>query len=648
MSNTNSSSHSFSSSESPVVDASTPVQEIPVLIVGAGPVGLFEAVLLTKMGIRVRIIERSSQISEMSRALATQARSLEILAMVEDGFIDKFLSQGRSMKNVHMFYGSHFRSKMSFTKGTDSRYEGALLMEQERLSKVLAKDLAEMGVNVEFGWELADTEVVESAKDTHVKTVIHRTVALEGEERERQVIRSEYLVAADGGRSTVRHKANIKFPGKTLVAKTIMFDGILDTDLDLQDFTVITGVNQKSVLVFRMSDNRHRVVLEMDDFTPEDDLEKINRELTVEDFERETKAYLHPGTKFKVVEKFWLTCYRINERRADNYIHKGRIFLAGDAAHVHSPAGGQGMNTGLQDAHNLAWKLALVLNHLAPASILQSYQEERQPMADRAIALSSKLLRNARYQGTMNHYVKRVLLLLSLLLIHVQSAAFPLTATMLDVRYPANNINLPHKTQEQPKGEVHQVGARAPDGPLLRLLLAPAEDELPSVHNSNTTSLEKQRIHVQELTMGVGKFHILVLVGKSFSDPASFQEREADLVKHVEENLSEWRTRWHFDSSQDNQIFKLHVIATGTMSQSHGNGFLAQRAQGDGLLFWDNTEEVHKSYGVPTQVKGRANNANGLGAIVVIRPDSHIGYRVEGLGKNAWADVSEYFHTILS
>ncbi|KAF9367348.1 hypothetical protein CPC16_006607, partial [Podila verticillata] len=206
------------------------------------------------------------------------------------------------MKNVHMFYGSHFRSKMSFTKGTDSRYEGALLMEQERLSKVLAKDLAEMGVNVEFGWELADTEVVESAEDTHVKTVIRRTVAPEGEERELQVIRSEYLVAADGGKSTVRHKANIKFSGKTLVAKTIMFDGILDTDLDLQDFTVITGVNQKSVLVFRMSDNRHRVVLEMDDFTPEDDLEKINRELTVEDFERETKAYLHPGTKFKVVE----------------------------------------------------------------------------------------------------------------------------------------------------------------------------------------------------------------------------------------------------------------------------------------------------------------------------------------------------------
>jgi len=126
---------------------------------------------------------------------------------------------------------------MPFTKGTDSRYERALFMEQERLSKVLVEELEGMGVKVEFGWELADTQVVESAEDAHVKTVIRRTVTPEGEERELQVIRSEYLVAADGGRSTVRHKANIKFPGRTLVTKTLMFDGTVDTDLELKDIT---------------------------------------------------------------------------------------------------------------------------------------------------------------------------------------------------------------------------------------------------------------------------------------------------------------------------------------------------------------------------------------------------------------------------
>ncbi|KAG0091518.1 hypothetical protein BGZ93_008806 [Podila epicladia] len=599
------------------------------------------------MGIRVRVIERDLQISPMSRALGTQARSLEILAMTEDGFIEKFLSQGRPLEDAHLFYGSRLMCKMPFAEGADSRYERALFMEQERLSKVLLKELEEMGVQVEFGWELADTEVVESAEDTHVKTVIRRRIAPEGEEQDLRLIRSEYLIAADGGRSTVRHKANIKFPGKTLLLKTMMFDGAVDTDLEMKDITVITGVNHKSMIIFRLSDNHHRVIIEMEDFAPDDDLDKINRELTIEDFERHARACLHPGTKFKVVENLWLTCYRINERRAENYIHKDRIFLAGDAAHVHSPAGGQGMNTGLQDAHNLAWKLALVMNKLAPASILQSYHEERQPMADRAIALSSRLLLRARDQGTVHHYIKRIFLTLSPLLAYVQSTVFPRAASMLEIRYPANNINLPHKTQEQPKEEVHQVGARAPDGPLLCLLPAPITKELSSVGNNNANSLEKQRVYVQQLTVGVGKFHILVLVGNSFSD-TSFQEREKDLVKHIEENLSQWRTRWHFNTLQDSHIFELHVIAAGTMSESHGNGLLAKRTQGNGLLFWDNTGEVHKSYGVPTKVKGRVNNVIGHGAIVVIRPDSHIGYRVEGLGKSSWADVDEYFQTILT
>lgn len=110
-------------------------------------------------------------------------------------------------------------------------------MEQERLSNVLAKELAEMGVQIEFGWELADTEVMESTVDTHVKTVIRRTVAADGEKRELRVVRSEYLIAADGGRSTVRHKVNIKFPGKTLALKTMMFDGTVDTDMEMKDIT---------------------------------------------------------------------------------------------------------------------------------------------------------------------------------------------------------------------------------------------------------------------------------------------------------------------------------------------------------------------------------------------------------------------------
>lgn len=195
--------------------------------------------------------------------------------------------------------------------------------------------------------------------------------------------------------------------------------------------SALTGVNYKTMFIMRMSDSNFRIVVEVDDFGPDEDLDQINRDLTVADLERYTKACLHPETKFKVVESHWLICYRINERRAENYIHKGRILLAGDAAHVHSPAGGQGMNTGLQDSHNMAWKLALVMNKLAPTSLLQTYHDERLPMADRAIALSSKLLDRARDQGPVIHYIKRFFLTVSPLLMVIKSLFFPRESAMV-------------------------------------------------------------------------------------------------------------------------------------------------------------------------------------------------------------------------
>ncbi|KAG0030890.1 hypothetical protein BGZ82_007210 [Podila clonocystis] len=304
------------------------------------------------------------------------------------------------------------------------------------------------------------------------------------------------------------------------------------------------------------------------------------------------------------------------------------------------------MNTGLQDAYNLAWKLGLVMNKLAPTTLLQSYHEERKPMADRAIALSSALTLRARDRGLIDHYKKRLFLFLSPLLAKISITVFPPAANMLEIRYPANDINLPHKTQKQPTDEAHQVGARAPDGPLLSLL--PASKDFSPVDN-NATSVKEKCVSVHEVVVGVGRFHILVLAGRSLADPASLQEREEALAKSIKDNLSQWRTRWHFTTVQgdkpDNQLFKLHVVAAGTLSDSHRNGLLARRAQGDGRLFWDSSEEVHTAYGVPANAKGRSMSQ---GAIVVVRPDSHIGFRIQGLDKSAWGDVTEYFETILA
>lgn len=223
----------------------------------------------------------------------------------------------------------------------------------------------------------------------------------------------------------------------------------------------------------------------------------------------------------------------------------------------------------------------------------------------------------------------------------------------MEIRYPANSINQLHKTQAQPKNEEHQVGARAPDGPLCRL--PSVSEDLSLVDNDTAVTRKEQCVYVQELTVGVGRFHILVLAGNSLSDMASFKAREEALAQRIKEHAVQWRTRWQYTtvcaSDPDSQLFKIHVIATGTMREDHQNGLLARRAQGDGRLFWDDSAEVHTSYGVPTQAKGRGRGrANGMdqGAIVVIRPDSHIGFRVQGVDKAAWADVTEYFEAILT
>lgn len=160
----------------------------------------------------------------------------------------------------------------------------------------------------------------------------------------------------------------------------------------------VRGPNGKTMMVFPMSDGVVRIGVEDVDMAPGEDFEQTLRELTIEHFESVVAETAYPA-KFKVKSTIWLTAFKTNERRAERYVHKNRIFLAGDAAHVHSPAGGQGLNTGLHDAHNLAWKLGYVLNGLAKPEFLLPTYEERGAMADRAIRLSSKLLTRRLAKG---------------------------------------------------------------------------------------------------------------------------------------------------------------------------------------------------------------------------------------------------------
>ncbi|KAF9955806.1 hypothetical protein BGZ72_003397 [Mortierella alpina] len=633
---------------------------VPVLISGAGPVGLFQAYLLTQQGIQVRIIERERAICPLSKAMALHSRSLEILQFT--GLSDEFLRRGFPMTDFKMLIGNQHMATIPTLAGADTHYSFALFLEQHLTSEVLLEELVKLGVNVEYGWELLDTKVVEAeeeGQEPYVETIIRRALSgdntradekmfigrvdqveeQEDKAYETQTVRSQYLVAADGGRSTVRHKLNINFPGRSIPQKTFMWDGTFESDCDLSGISFISGANYKTMLVFPLTNGDVRVAVEGLDSEENEDIATTLKDLTVEKFEQLASAAIAPST-FKIKTTSWLTCFKVNERRADHFIYKNRIFLVGDAAHVHSPAGGQGLNTGLHDAHNLAWKLALVLNKVAPESLLATYEGERQAMADRSIALSAKLLRVNRSSGYVARAVKRLVYTFSpYLTMAMKFFSIEPEAAMLNVRYSENFINQRHATQQPPRSQ-YQVGVRAKDGPLCTLGLT-------------SSSKEPSQLRVHDLMLGISRFHILVFVsdmlkfttsaGGSNLDTRTIGYKE--LAHNIDRSLSQWRRKWTYGSNlndgyKDKDLFKVHIIAGSFIPGSQSSlDVVLKRNVGEGRLYLDHTKAVHEKYGFPWQ--------GGSGGIVVVRPDSHLGYRVNGTQSQAWEDVNEYFSSIL-
>ncbi|KAF9332816.1 hypothetical protein BGZ91_011548 [Linnemannia elongata] len=646
------------------------VSEVPVLISGAGPVGTMAAIMLTRLGVPCRLIERDMTVSPLSKAFSLHARTLEIFD--QTGLLDQFLVQGHPISHFDVYF-NNVHSVFPGLVNSISHFNYALFLEQRKTTAILNDELEKSGAKVDRGWELMDTKVVVDGNDgkEYVETTIRRalegtnkrvtestvlgTVELEADEAgkkyETEVVRSQYLIAADGGKSAVRHKVGIPFVGQTLENTVILYEGLVETDFKLSDLTVINGSNNKTMNVFPLSNGQVRVMIDASELDS-------TQELTLEAFTKLAQAAAYP-TRFEVKTQTWLTYYKINERQAASYSHKNRIFLAGDAAHVHSPAGGQGMNLGLQDAHNLTWKMALAIHGLADPKILETYEQERGPVAKAVIKMSSNMFA----MGFSNKLAYRAIrkTVTAFISLFVGFIAVPAgTVSMLANRYETNSLNQTHKAQPVPK-EPFQVGQRAHDGPLRRVLSGGKKSET--------------EIRLHQLLYGPGNFHILVFTSDLLSVTSASKGKDAngtpitnerELKENVQKYLSQWRSKWSYGairhlagsndatlstSTKTKSIFHVHLIAAlperlsatdfEDPSMIRADAF-ANKAIGDGALYQDEKAAlVHERYGV-TPVKA------GAGAIVVVRPDTHLGYRVLGAGPAAWQDVDQYFHSILS
>jgi 2-polyprenyl-6-methoxyphenol hydroxylase-like FAD-dependent oxidoreductase len=395
---------------------------VDVLICGAGAAGLTLAIDLARRGISCCLIEKLDAPFHGSRGKGIQPRTQEVF---EDlGVLDRIVAVGGEYPRMREYRQDGSFDETDVMERSDPTpaepYHLPLMVPQFLTEGVLRERLLELGGRPEFGTELVGFEQDEAG-------VTARLVGKTGE----RALRVRYLVGADGGRSFVRHTLGVGFPGKTLGIRAVVAD------------LALSGLGRDAWHRFGEGDMQRQIGLcplagtelfQLQAPIPlEGDVDLSAAGLTALLVERSGR------TDVRVESVSWASAFQMNARLADRY-RVGRVLLVGDAAHIHPPTGGQGLNTSVQDAYNLGWKLGAVLGHDAPDTLLDSYEEERRPIAAEMLGLATKLL-DAAKGGAMRR---------------------GRAVHQLDIGYPWSSLALaqPQRTA------VLLAGERAPDAPI--------------------------------------------------------------------------------------------------------------------------------------------------------------------------------------
>lgn len=418
--------------------ATTTTSTTDVLIVGAGPVGLTLAADLLRRGIAVRLIDQAATPATSTRATSLTSRTLEVLDDL--GVAATMLETGIRITDTEAYQGRDRTFRLSFPDSDATRFPFLLNNSQRETERVLIDLVSAHGGRVERERQLTGFR---QDRDSVIAQV-------GGPGGDVEVIRAAWMVGADGGRSTVRRTLGVPFSGDSLEETIVLADVLVDWDLPADRLYSWFNADG-ALLAFPFTEpGRWRITGAL---SP---AETADGRFVEESLERFTELYRRRtgDTDTRLHDMAGFSVYRVNQRLADHY-RRGRVLLAGDAAHVHTPAGGFGMNTGIQDAYSLGWRLALALRG-GDDEIVDGYERERRPVAEALLGSTGGL---QRLYSVRNHTVQQLrdTSLQFLLDLPPLRRAFFARAGQLDISYRASG-RMPWSTGAR-------VGDRSPDGP---------------------------------------------------------------------------------------------------------------------------------------------------------------------------------------
>ncbi len=327
-----------------------------ILIVGAGPTGMSAAIELKRAGLNVRIVDKAEHLALHSQALVVQARTLEQFQRY--GIAEKAVARGRKVIRGVLWSDGKRILKVHFDR-IMSRYPYVLMLPQNETETILNETMESLGAKTERGIELVS--IKQEAADI--------TAVLRHPDGNEEEVNPRWIIGCDGAHSTVREKLGIPFEGKGVGLSFFLGDLEVDgSDAPDDELSIHLHRGGDAIFLVRLTDRLTRVIVAVHAKQGKE----MQKDLTLKDFQG---ALDRAEVKVKVHASEWMTPFHVHDLQARRY-RRGNVFLAGDASHIHSPVGGQGMNTGVQDAANLGWKLAAVARGGDPV-LLDSYEEER-------------------------------------------------------------------------------------------------------------------------------------------------------------------------------------------------------------------------------------------------------------------------------